>query len=96
MCPPTETLLCGGKSIFAPWWISFDNKIAAGRLTSSQNLPLGDFQTGDFNSWSMFNPAACLAALDKWEDQMGRSVPAVCDTFLQILHKPNINLQLEL
>jgi len=34
-----ETLLRGGKNIFAPQLISYDNKIAAGGLISSRNLP---------------------------------------------------------
>jgi len=47
---------------------SYDNKIATGGFISSRDLPRGDFQTGYFISWHLLNLAACLAAMDEWDD----------------------------
>jgi len=46
-----KTLLRGGKSIFVPQQILYNNKITTSGLISSKNLPREDFQTGNFISW---------------------------------------------
>ena len=68
---PLESLLRGGKSIFAPWRISY-NKIAAGRLISSRSELRGDFPTGDF----IYDT---LDVLLLWPN-MQRSVPKISVT----------------
>jgi len=61
--------------VFTNWQISYDNKIAAGRLISSRNSLRETFVLG-------FMDALLL------RPNMRRSAPEISVTFLQIFHKP--------
>jgi len=67
MCPP-QRLLCSGKSIFAPRQISFDNKIAIGGLNFVMKFAVGRLSNKTLYFVALLNPAACLAAMDEWDD----------------------------
>jgi len=75
-----------GKNIFAPWQISYDNKIAAGGLILSRNLPRETIQRE-----TLFH--GTLDALLLWPN-IWQSVPEMCYIFANISQTPTLILNL--
>jgi len=80
---PTETLLRGGESIFAPRRIFYfyDNKIAVGGLISSRNSP-----TGRLSNRGLYFEAPQLFLLRSFAAEQHFSLWTVPDTLKLLLH----------